>query len=74
MADTAKLLSMLKNGNVKINFKHWSTDEPLEVVASSSKMIKNQSDKSNTIVVFDTINDKYEDIRVSTITSFEQIS
>jgi hypothetical protein len=72
MADTAKLLSMLKNGNVKINFTHWSTDAPLEVIASSTKTIKNQSDKSNTIVVFDTINDKYEDIRVSTITSFEE--
>ena len=71
MVDTAKLINLLKNGEVKINYIHWKTDEPLEVIASQGGCWSNQSDKSDTIVVYDTIDNKWEDVRVSTITSFE---
>ena len=65
---TANLLEALQKGNVSINFKHWVTEKPLNVVGTlvSKTKIKQQHD-CHTIIVYDTDTESWMDIRVSTI-------
>jgi len=69
---TANLLEALQKGNVLIKFKHWLTEEPLNVNGTlvSKTTIKQQHD-SHTIIVYDTDKEMWMDIRVSTITDWK---
>ena len=72
MISTEALLNMLKEGTVRIKYGHWKSGEELVCDATTNHSIPFKQHKDNaTIVVYDLVNDKWEDIRVSTISSFE---
>lgn len=55
----------------KIKYKHWKTDEVLEITCRTGDFPENlQSDR---IVVWDLVKEKYEDIIKSTIVEIEII-
>ena len=69
---TANLLEALQKGNVSIDFTHWRTGEPLNVIGTLiSETSVRQDPQTMTIIVFDTDQDCWMDIRVSTITDWK---
>ena len=69
MINTEALLNMLKEGTVRIKYGHWLTGRELVCNATTTNI--NQHKDNYTIVVYDLVNEKWEDICVSTISSFE---
>ena len=68
----ADLLSALYTGKVSIDFTHWKTGEPLNVIGTLISETRVQQDpQTMTMIVFDTNADAWTDIRVSTITNWK---
>ena len=77
MVNIAELLELLKKNSVIIKFKHWRTDEELNIVATLDESVTEvklkQYPSSNVIVVYDVIGDNWEDIRVETIIDYASV-
>jgi len=68
----ADLLSELYKGNVSIDFTHWRTGEPLNVIGTLvSETTVKQDPQTMTLIVYDTAQGCWTDIRVSTITDWK---
>jgi len=68
----ADLLSELYKGSVSINFTHWRTGEPLNVIGTLvSETTVKQDPQTMTLIVYDTAQGCWTDIRVSTITDWK---
>lgn len=69
---TADLLNALYNGKVSIDFTHWVSGKPLNVIGTLvSETTVKQDPQTMTIIVFDTDQNCWMDIRVSTITDWK---
>lgn len=77
MVNIAELLGLLKKNAVIIKFKHWRTDEELNIVATLDESVTEvklkQYASSNAIVVYDVIGNNWEDIRVETIIDYARV-
>lgn len=77
MVNIAELLEILKKNAVIIKFKHWRTDEELNIVATLDESVTEvklkQYPSSSVIVVYDVIGDNWEDIRVETIIGYSGV-
>lgn len=68
----ADLLSALYNGKVSIDFTHWRSGAPLNVIGTLvSETTVKQDPQTMTLIVFDTEVGAWTDIRVSTITDWK---
>lgn len=68
----ADLLSALYNGKVSIDFTHWRSGEPLNVIGTLvSETTVKQDPQTMTLIVYDTEVGAWTDIRVSTITDWK---
>lgn len=68
----ANLLDALYKGKVHITFQHWRTGEPIECIGTlvSETSVK-QDPNTMTVIVFDTQQGCWMDIRVSTIVDWK---
>jgi hypothetical protein len=77
VVNISELLKLLKKDTVIIKFKHWKTDEELNVVATLNESVTEvklkQDSSSNVIVVYDVLGEKWEDIRVETILGYSSL-
>lgn len=68
----ANLLTALNEGKVSIDFTHWKSGEPLNVIGTLvSETSVRQDPHTMTLIVFDTQQNCWMDIRVSTITDWK---